>query len=171
MNRVFEQRGERRYSFFKPVEISWTDGNGDQRHAKGMSIDVSLYGAMVEISEAVPLYTEVSVRIDGKEISSKPRVLHCREASSWFRVGLKFNRTLLAEQLPILDSVLIYSLRCARKGAEASNMSRVNWWPGIVRRVHALFAWSRLRRISAGGASTLVTRVRLLGQSTSKERI
>jgi predicted SPOUT superfamily RNA methylase MTH1 len=110
-----ELRQEERHPFRSPIEISWTDGDGGQHHAVGTSINVSGYGMMVEISEAIPLGANVRVRIEERDISSKARVRHCNpQAQYWFRVGLHFDRSLIAEQIPSLDAVLIQSLRDAR---------------------------------------------------------
>jgi hypothetical protein len=120
MDSIFEGREEQRYPFVKPIEITWTDATGNQRHGTGTTINVSMYGALVEVPEAIPLLTQVRIQIEEKEISSKGCARHCQKASSsWFRVGLRFERTLLAEHIPSLDAVLIHSLRAASVSAAA----------------------------------------------------
>ena len=128
MDSIFEGRRETRYPFFKPVEITWTGATGDQDHAVGRSINVSLYGVLVEISESIPLFTEVSVSLQGTQLRSKARVRHCQKASFSFRVGLRFDRTLLAEHMPVFDTVLIHSLRCAKVNADPTKVADPKSW-------------------------------------------
>jgi PilZ domain len=126
---VVELRQEERHPFRSPIEIAWTDGDGAQHHAAGTSINVSGYGMMVEIPEAIPLGMHVRVRIEERDISSKARVRHCSpQAQYWFRVGLQFDRTLIAEQLPSLDAVLIPSLRNRNDNAPTASAQLSKPW-------------------------------------------
>ena len=138
MDSIFEGRQEHRYPFSKPIEITWTDATGDERHGAGTTINVSMYGALVEVPEAIPLLRQVSIQIEGKEISSKGCVRHCQKASSWFRVGIRFERTLLAEHMPSLDAVLIQSLRCASVSAAPIQVPRSRSWCRLLQPVARL---------------------------------
>jgi hypothetical protein len=139
MDSIFERRQENRNHFSKPIELTWTDRNGERRRAAGTTVNVSLYGVLLEIPQAIPLLTEVSVSIQGTSLSSKARVRHC-QAASWFRVGLQFDRTLLAEHIASLDTALIQSLRCADYNSESVNMPRLRCWRqflhGVARLMH-----------------------------------
>jgi hypothetical protein len=88
---------------------------------------------LVEVPVALPLRTEVTIRVGEIEISTKATVRHCRQVYSWFRVGLKFHNILLAEHVTSLDTVLIKSLRCADNPKQFSlNGSRL--WNGVLRK-------------------------------------
>jgi hypothetical protein len=132
MDSIFEGREEQRYPFFKPMGITWTDANGDAHQVTGTTINVSNYGALVELPEPIPLFTQVRIQIEGKEISSKGNTRYCQKApSSWFQVGIRFERTLLAEHIRSLDEVLIHSLRCANvtpAAAPAPEVARSRSW-------------------------------------------
>jgi hypothetical protein len=97
-----------------------------------MSIGASSYGMLVEVPVAIPLCTDVTIRVETAEISSTATVRHCREVCSWFRVGLKFHSTLLSEHVASLDAVLIKSLRRGNH-AEQIPSREAKWWSRILR--------------------------------------
>jgi hypothetical protein len=88
---------------------------------------------LVEVPAAIPLGTEVIIRVEAAEISGTATVRHCRQVYSWFRVGLKFHNILLTEHVASLDAVLIKSLRC---GVHAKQMPsrQPKWWTRMLRR-------------------------------------
>lgn len=141
MQSTSESRQEKRYAFSSPIAIYWTDAKGEEHQASGTSINVSLYGTLAEVPEAIPSRTQVRVQFQGKEISSKAHVRHCQQAQSWFRVGLEFERTLLAEHISFLDEVLIQSLRSANKDGKAEEAGA----PGTERPVAATLGQSNPR--------------------------
>jgi hypothetical protein len=138
MESILEGRQENRYPFFKPIQITWTDGG--QCHTTGTTMNVSLYGLLVEVPKPIPLHSELTVTLQGTELSSKARARHCQEAWACFRVGLRFERTLLAEHIPCLDGALIHSLRCANANSEQTRVPRSSSWRerlhGIARIMH-----------------------------------
>jgi hypothetical protein len=108
------RRLHERFRFFTPIELSWREANNTPRFVAGTSMDVSLYGMLVETPERVTEQTKVDVTVCGIKISSKAKVAHCRSVQGFFRIGLDFETILLAEHIEALDSVLIKSLRSGR---------------------------------------------------------
>lgn len=96
-----------------PVDVYWADEKDTLRVAKGKSVDVSLYGILVEVSVPVPCNTEAVVRLGGVKIKAKARIRRCYDVCSWYRVAIEFEETLLAESIPMLNETLIKSLRAA----------------------------------------------------------
>jgi PilZ domain len=132
MNGGFEQRKHERYRFCSPLELAWADPSGVRCSAAGTGIGASSYGMLVEVPVAIPLGTELTIRVETVEISSPATVRHCREVGSWFRVGLKFHNTLLSEHVASLDAVLIKSLRCGNH-AKQTPSREAKWWSRILR--------------------------------------
>jgi hypothetical protein len=111
------RRGEERYALVSPVQLAWTDSEKCQRQVSATSINVSLYGMMLEVQGHIEVGTEVRVHIGERWISSKARVRHLQPSCLGFRIGIQFDATLLAEHIPSLDAVLIQSLRHASENA------------------------------------------------------
>jgi hypothetical protein len=73
---------------------------------------------LVELPAAMRLQTEVTVTIDGHPIQAAAKVRRCAEIFSWYRIGVEFEQTLLAEDIPLLNETLIKSLRAAHDEAQ-----------------------------------------------------
>lgn len=138
-----DRRQHERYPFSAPIELSWCEGGDTPRSVTGLGVDISMYGMLVEASAFLAPGTKLAVAIGGVEISSKARVCHCRSVQGFFRVGLRFDTTLIAEHLENLDSVLIKSLRVAvNEIAQAQPPPEqvfqpprdTKWWSKILRR-------------------------------------
>jgi PilZ domain len=134
MNCGFEQRKHERYRFCSPLELAWADSSGVRCSVAGTGIGASSYGMLVEIPIAVPLGTDITIRVEAVEISSTATVRHCREVGSWFRVGLKFHNTLLSEHVASLDAVLIKSLRGDSPTKPMPSLES-KWWSRMFRRM------------------------------------
>jgi hypothetical protein len=139
-----DRRQHERYAFSAPVELSWCEADNTQRSVIGLSVDVSMYGMLVETFASLVPGTKLAVAMGGVEISSKARVCHCRSVQDFFRVGLRFDTTLIAEHLANLDSVLIKSLRVAVSEIEqvqppveqVQPPRDTKWWSKVLRREH-----------------------------------
>lgn len=112
MNDDVALRRHERRRLCVPIEVCWSEQNGtEDKSVSGNSIDVSSYGMGVELAAPIPATTRVKLIIDGVKVSTTATVRNSREfvgGSYW--VGLEFQGTLLAEQLPNVHEVLLRSL-------------------------------------------------------------
>lgn len=145
MVRVLERREEERYAFVSPVQVAWTDAESCRLHVSASTVNVSLYGMMIELHGNIEVGTEVRIRVEDKWISSKARVRHRQPSCLGFRIGIQFDRTLLAEHIPSLDTVLIHSFRCAGENTKHPKAKPPKSWRRTLGHVQALFTSKPLR--------------------------
>ena len=94
MGQCFDHRRHVRIHFVLPVAICWTGPTGEQHHVTGKAHDLCTYGIGVEISEAIPRQTQVSVEVNTFQFNGEAKVTACRARGSNFRVGLQFENAL-----------------------------------------------------------------------------
>jgi hypothetical protein len=101
----FYIRKHERYLFVYPVELF---SALNESAVRATSIDVSSYGMQLEIPNPIPVNTKLTLRIDGVEVSGAT-VRYCRELCCWYRIGVEFSQSLMAEDLPRIHRVLTKS--------------------------------------------------------------
>ncbi len=111
MKRKFQLAENERPRFIAPVEIRWTAKNGTTCTSTGESVDASVYGLGVVVVKDIPVDTEVTVLVDGREICGTAKVRYSLQAAGRFRVGLQFSLTLVMQDIPGIDAALMGSLR------------------------------------------------------------
>lgn len=139
-----ERRRHRRYRFGSFVEIRWIAPDGIKYSAVGNGLDISLFGMGVEVSAAIPVGTQVSIRIDGMELSSKATIKYSRQNRFGVRVGMEFAASLVSESLVDVNEGFQALQEHALAARDGQTRQRAGSWSsgffGFLRRVTCFVA-------------------------------
>ena len=94
-----EIRRHRRIPYFGRVRISWEDSQGRSRYAAGRCLDISEDGLRVELSEPIPLRSNISVQAEQVKLSGSAIVKHVARQGSKYWLGLELSQVLLYRTL------------------------------------------------------------------------
>lgn len=107
----FGVREHERYRFSCPVVITLVDeDNCPETSIRGESINISLYGLLVDLPAPIPVCSKVFLRCGGVPVSGNATIRHCSEFQSRYRIGVRLDRSLLNQNIPGVDEILIKSL-------------------------------------------------------------
>jgi hypothetical protein len=84
------------------VRISWEDARGLRNYGIGKCVDVSEDGLRIEVAEAIPLHSHVSLRAEGINFSGSATVKHVARRGSKFILGLELSHGLRDQVLALL---------------------------------------------------------------------
>jgi hypothetical protein len=76
------------------VLVLWDDTTGHEKFAHARSFDISETGLSVELPEAVPVRSFVTLRSDRFGIQGRAQVRHCSRKGMKYLVGLEFSAGL-----------------------------------------------------------------------------
>ncbi len=97
-----ETRRHVRVPYLGAVRISWEDARGLSNYGLGKCVDVSEDGMRIEVAEAIPLRSSVSLRAEGINFSGSATVKHVARRGSKFVLGLELNYALRDQVLALL---------------------------------------------------------------------
>jgi len=90
-----EQKGDlrrhRRTPLAAPVQLSWTDRDGNQKFAYAKILDVSESGMRVEAREPLAKQAYVALRADQAGLQGSASVRTCVKQGTKYVVGLEFS--------------------------------------------------------------------------------
>lgn len=84
-------RRDERLALSGTVRLVWQDGSGREKFANGRCLDVSQSGLRMELPEAIPVRSYVTVRADKVGVAAHAAVRHCSAARGKYIVGLEFS--------------------------------------------------------------------------------
>jgi hypothetical protein len=125
----WHQRKGKRYVFRAPVEIRWYDSEHQSHSVIGSAVDVSVSGLAVAIPVQVQPEQELRIIVKGVEVCGGAVMRYLQPCESGFKAGLYFRLTLLVQNIPEIDELLLPSL--SYKPGPASfwmPMSKVRYW-------------------------------------------
>jgi hypothetical protein len=77
------------------ITVTWRDAVGENKFAVGRAIDISKSGIRLQMPEAPPLHTYVTLRATKLGLLGNASVRHCvRTAASKYAVGAEFTAGL-----------------------------------------------------------------------------
>ncbi len=91
-------RREDRAHASSPVQIVWTDRSGVDRFIKGRSLDISVSGMSVEVSEQIERQTYVTFQCPDLDLHGTASVRSCSRKAMKYIVGLEFSGGLKWKQ-------------------------------------------------------------------------
>jgi hypothetical protein len=86
------------------VLMAWTAEDGSDRYARGKCRDISPAGIRVETIEAIPVQTNVNLRIEKWDLTSSARVRYTRRAGMSNVVGLELTQSVRQQLLDSLQA-------------------------------------------------------------------
>lgn len=76
------------------VEMTWKDRLGQEKFAKGRSLDISATGIRVEMPESLDKQTYVTLRSNALSLHGTASVRSCTRKGAKFLIGLEFSAGL-----------------------------------------------------------------------------
>jgi hypothetical protein len=77
-----------RYQLVAPIQVSWKDARGVDRNHEGYCLEASVGGLKMELSDAVPTYTSVTLRIPEPQFNGFAVVRHCTVVGPRYLLGV-----------------------------------------------------------------------------------
>lgn len=87
---TLERRSERRIRRADPVQLEWTNQNGDLMRALGHCVDASASGMRVEILDLLPPGQSVRFEVLGQDFRGLATTKSCRLQGTRVVAGLSF---------------------------------------------------------------------------------
>ena len=84
------RRHERTHSS-ETVQLTWKDRDGADKFAHARTLDISELGMRLEVPEAVPERSYVSLRCDKLKLSGTASVRSCLRKGNRYMIGLEFS--------------------------------------------------------------------------------
>ena len=97
-----DQRQHYRVPYFGPIRISWDDEQGTTRFAHSKCINISEAGLRIELSESIPLRSQISLRADRISFSGSATVRNIAWRGCKYILGLNLSQIQSADALASL---------------------------------------------------------------------
>jgi len=72
------------------VMVMWRDHRGEEKFANAQALDVSAHGLRLQMPEAVPQQTSITLRATKLGLHGRASVRHCFRKGGRFAVGVQF---------------------------------------------------------------------------------
>ncbi len=92
-------RRQDRTELVVPVQVMWTDRQGQERFTTGQSLDICEWGMRLQILDPLPERIYVRLRADRIKLNGSASVRSCQKKGTKYLVGLEFSGGL-AWKLP-----------------------------------------------------------------------
>jgi hypothetical protein len=73
------------------VEVTWKDRSGQEKFAKGRTLDISASGMRIEVPEPLDKQTYVALRSNALSLHGTASVRSCTRQAAKYLVGLEFS--------------------------------------------------------------------------------
>jgi len=83
-------RRQDRVSCSQTVTVMWRDNRGEDKFANAQALDVSSHGLRLQLPEAVPYQTSLTLRAAKLGLHGRASVRHCARKGTRFAVGVQF---------------------------------------------------------------------------------
>ena len=99
-------RRHQRIQYVGPARISWEDAQGLPKYAQGSCLDISASGLRiaVEIFEAIPIRSCVSLRLERINVAGSATVRHVARRGAKYLVGLELRQAIGGDALAVIGS-------------------------------------------------------------------
>ena len=97
------KRRHRRRTYTGPVDLSWTDPQGQLKFARGKCLDLSETGLRLESPVPIPVYTSVFLRAERIRLSGAASVRHVTRVGARFALGMELTEPIAEKTLADLD--------------------------------------------------------------------
>ena len=88
-------RRQERRPCSQDITVTWRDGSGDNKFTTAKTVDICETGIRMQMPEALPLHTYITVRAKKLGLLGNASVRHCfRTGASEFSVGAEFTAGL-----------------------------------------------------------------------------
>jgi hypothetical protein len=84
-------RKDERLAMSGSVRLVWQDDSGFEKFVRGRCLDVSQSGLRMELPEAIPVRSYVTVKADQVGLAVNAAVRHCAPSRGKYIVGLEFS--------------------------------------------------------------------------------
>ena len=83
-------RRQDRVNCSQTVTVMWRDNRGEEKFANAQALDVSAHGLRLQMPEAVPHQTSITLRAAKLGLHGRASVRHCFRKGGRFAVGVQF---------------------------------------------------------------------------------
>jgi len=83
-------RRQDRFGCFQTVTVMWRDSRGEDKFTTAQALDVSPHGLRLQLPEAVPFQTCITLRAVKLGLHGRASVRHCSRSGTRFAVGVQF---------------------------------------------------------------------------------
>jgi hypothetical protein len=84
-------RREHRTEVCVPVQVMWTDLQGNERYATGQILDICTSGMRIQVPEPIPQRSYVRLRADQLALAGSASVRACMRKGTKHLIGLEFS--------------------------------------------------------------------------------
>jgi hypothetical protein len=83
-------RRQDRETCFQTVTVMWRDSRGEDKFANAKVLDVSESGLRMQLPEAVPFQTRITLRAIKLGLHGQGSVRHCSRSGTRYSIGVQF---------------------------------------------------------------------------------
>lgn len=88
------RRAHQRYQINRAAWIAWTDEHGLRRRIPALCYDLSKGGACVQVHEAIPVGSSITLGVPVASLETKATVRRCGPGRKGFDLGVEFEAPL-----------------------------------------------------------------------------